>query len=46
MNPYVAPQVLTQSLQRMQQYLTEEPDLATYKEMILHKNAEWLLERR
>ena len=41
--PYVAPQVLTQSLQRMQQYLTDEPDLAPYKEMILHKNAEWLL---
>ena len=41
--PYVAPQVLTQSLQRMQQYLTTEPDLAPYREMILHKNAEWLL---
>ena len=41
--PYVAPQVLTQSLQRMQQYLTTEPDLAAYREMILHKNAEWLL---
>ena len=41
--PYVAPQVLTQSLQRMQQYLTTEPDLAPYKEMILHKNAEWLM---
>ena len=41
--PYVAPQVLTQSLQRMQQYLTDEPDLAPYKEMILHKNAEWVL---
>ena len=41
--PYVAPQVLTQSLQRMKQYLTSEPDLAPYKEMILHKNAEWLL---
>ena len=41
--PYVAPQVLTKSLQRMQQYLTTEPDLAAYREMILHKNAEWLL---
>ena len=41
--PYVAPQVLTQSLQRMQQYLTTEPDLTAYREMILHKNAEWLL---
>ena len=29
--PYVAPQVLTQSLQRMQQYQTTEPDLAPYK---------------
>ena len=27
----------------MQQYLTTEPDLAAYREMILHKNAEWLL---
>ena len=41
--PYVAQQLLIQSLQRMQQYLTTEPDLAPYKEMILHKNAEWLL---
>ncbi len=41
--PYVAPQVLTQSLLCMQQYLTTEPDLAAYREMILHKNAEWLL---
>ena len=40
--PYVATQMLTQSLQRMQQYLTTEPDLAPYKEMILHKNAELL----
>ena len=37
--PYVATQVLTQSLHRMQQYLTTEPDLAPYKEMILYKNA-------
>ena len=37
--PYVAPQVLTKSLQHMQQYLTNEPDLAPYKEMILYKNA-------
>lgn len=41
--PYVAPQVLTQSLARMKQYLTDEPDLAPFREMILHKNAEWLL---
>jgi predicted TIM-barrel fold metal-dependent hydrolase len=37
--PYAATQVLTQSLHRMQQYLTTEPDLAPYKEMILYKNA-------
>ena len=41
--PYVAPQVLTQSLQRMKQYLTTEPDLAPFREMILYKNAEWLM---
>ena len=43
--PYVAPQVLTQSLRRMEQYLSDEPDLAAYKEMILHTNAERLLAR-
>ena len=37
--PYVAPQVLVSSLQRMQQYLTDELDLEPYKEMILYKNA-------
>ena len=41
--PYVAPQVLTQGLARMKQYLTDEPDLASFKEMILWKNAKWLL---
>jgi len=40
--PYVAPQVLTQGLARMKQYLTDEPDLAPFKEMILWKNAECL----
>ena len=40
--PYVAPQVLTASLARMKQYLTKEADLAPFREMILHKNAEWL----
>ncbi len=40
--PYVAPQVLTQGLKRMKQYLTNEPDLAPFKEMFLHKNASWL----
>ena len=38
--PYVAPQVLTQSLARMKKYLTDEPDLAPYREMLLYKNAE------
>ena len=37
--PYVAPQVLTQSLARMKQYLSSEPDLAPFREMILYKNA-------
>ena len=41
--PYVAPQMLTQSLTRMKQYLTTEADLAPYREMILLKNAEWLM---
>ena len=40
--PYVAPQVLSQSLARMKQYLTTEPDLAPFKEMFLWKNAKWL----
>ena len=40
--PYVAPQVLTQSLARMKQYLTTEPDLAPLQDMILWKNAKWL----
>ena len=40
--PYVAPQVLTQGLKRMKQYLTDEPDLAPYRDMILFKNAEYL----
>ena len=41
--PYVAPQVLAQSIQRMRQYLSVELDLAPYREMILWKNAQWLL---
>jgi predicted TIM-barrel fold metal-dependent hydrolase/quinol monooxygenase YgiN len=40
--PYVAPQILTQSLARMKDYLSKEPDLAPFKEMILWKNAKWL----
>ena len=41
--PYVNPQLLAASLRRMQQYLSTEPDLAPFREMILYKNAEWLL---
>ncbi len=37
--PYVAPQVLTQSLARMKQYLKDETDLAPFREMILYQNA-------
>ena len=37
--PYVAPQVLTQSLARMKQYLSDEKDLAPFREMILYQNA-------
>ena len=40
--PYVAPQVLTASLQRMHQYLAAEPDLAPFREMILQGNAQRL----
>ena len=43
--PYVAPQVLKQSLARMKDYLSKEPDLAPFKEMILWKNAKWLFEQ-
>ena len=43
--PYVVPQVLTQSLARMKDYLSKEPDLAPFKEMILWKNAKWLFEQ-
>ena len=40
--PYVAPQVLTQSLARMKQYLADEPNLAPFREMILYQNAHQL----
>lgn len=40
--PYVAPQVLTQSFARMKDYLSKEPDLAPFREMILSRNAQWL----
>ena len=36
--PYVAPQVLTQSLARMKKYLSDETDLAPFREMILYQN--------
>ena len=37
--PYVAPQVLTQSLARMKKYLSDETDLAPFRKMILYQNA-------
>ena len=40
--PYVASQVLTQSLTRMKDYLSKEPDLAPLGKMILYQNAHWL----
>ena len=40
--PYVAPQVLTKSLERMRQYLSDEPDLAPFREMILYQKANQL----
>ena len=40
--PYVAPQVLTQSLARMKDYLSKEPDLVPLRKMILSQNAKWL----
>ncbi len=43
--PYIAPQVFTQSLQRMQQYLSNEPDLVPFRKMILSENARWLFGR-
>jgi len=42
--PYVAPQVLTQSLARMKDYLSKEPDLAPFRKMILYQNAKSLLQ--
>ena len=37
--PYVAPQVLTQGMARMKQYLSDEADLAPFREMFLYQNA-------
>ncbi len=42
--PYVAPQVLTQSLTRMKKYLSDETDLAPFREMILYQNAKRLFD--
>ena len=44
--PYVAPQMLTKSLARMKQYLSDEPDLAPFREMILYQNAHQFLFRK
>lgn len=43
--PYVAPQLLTGSLKWMESYLSSEPDLLPYKNMILRKNAQKLFRR-
>lgn len=43
--PYAAPAALTASLNKMRQYLTDEPDLAPLREMILHSNASQLFPR-
>ena len=40
--PYVASEILTQSLARMKQYLSLEPDLAPFQKMILSENARLL----
>lgn len=40
--PYVSAVALSASLERMRRYLNDEPDLAPYAEMILHRNAERL----
>ena len=44
--PYVAPQVLTAGLARMRNYLTDEPDLSPFREMILRENAMHLFGQR
>ncbi len=43
--PYVAPRVLTASLDRMRRYLNDEPDLAPLRDRILHNNASRLFKR-
>lgn len=40
--PYVAPQLLTGSMKRMESYLSSEPVLAPYKDLILKENAKKL----
>lgn len=44
--PYVNHAVLCSQLERMKQYLTADSQLAPYKEMFLHENAEYLLGMR
>lgn len=40
--PYVNPTVLCAQLERMRQYLDDDPELAPYRDMFLHENAEYL----
>ncbi|SDZ77564.1 Predicted metal-dependent hydrolase, TIM-barrel fold [Segatella bryantii] len=40
--PYVAPQMLTQSLVRMKKYLNDKKDLTPFREMIFYHNAQQL----
>ena len=44
--PYVAPQVLTAGLEKMKKYLSEEPDLAPYRDMFLRENARALFNQQ
>lgn len=44
--PYVSTGVLRLQLERMRQYLTDDPQLAPYKEMFLRENAEYLFGMR
>lgn len=44
--PYGSPQMLTQSIERMRDYLSKEPDLKPYKDMFLWKNAQALFGKR
>lgn len=44
--PYITSKVLTGSINRMKDYLSKEPDLAQYKDMILWKNAQALFKKQ